>query len=109
MIAPVYTQNASGRVVYLPEEMMKVSFKKDGSIDTEILPAGHQYVPYGLDEVVFFIRKGKAIPVAKKAMRTKDIDEEHLGMIGYEGAEYPLYNDDGITKNYSKELKILTK
>jgi alpha-glucosidase len=109
MIAPVYTQNASGRVVYLPEEMMKVSFKKDGSIDTEILQAGHQYVPYGLDEVVFFIRKGKAIPVAKKAMRTKDIDEEHLGMIGYEGAEYPLYNDDGITKNYSKELKILTK
>jgi hypothetical protein len=30
-------------------------------------------------------------------------------MFGYEGAEYPLYNDDGISKNYSKKLKILTK
>ena len=44
MIAPVYTQNASGRAVYLPEEMMFVKFLPDGSISTEILPKGLHYV-----------------------------------------------------------------
>ena len=39
MIAPVYTQNAIGRMVYLPEEMLFVKFGPQGSITQEVLPA----------------------------------------------------------------------
>lgn len=41
MIAPVYTQNATGRMVYLPEEMLFVKFGPEGRITQEVLPAGH--------------------------------------------------------------------
>ena len=40
MIAPIYTQNVSGRTVYLPEEMKFVKFMPDGTIYEEILPQG---------------------------------------------------------------------
>ena len=97
MIAPVYTQNAKGRYVYLPEEMMFVKFLPDGTISQEILEKGHHYVEVALNEVPLFIRKGKAIPVADVAQTVKDIDPATLRMIGYEGAEYDRYDDDGVS------------
>ena len=51
MIAPVYTQNATGRLVYLPEEMMFVKFMPDGTIYKEILDKGAHYVDVALNEV----------------------------------------------------------
>lgn len=59
MIAPVYTQNAKGRYVYLAEEMLFVKFLPDGTIQQEILPAGHHYVDVALNEVPLFIRQGQ--------------------------------------------------
>ena len=53
-----------------------------------------------LDEVPLFIRKGKCIPVAKAAQCVAQIDTEHLELLGYEGAKYTLYDDDGIHKDY---------
>jgi alpha-glucosidase len=97
MIAPVYTQNAKGRYVYLPEEMMFVKFLPDGTISQEILEKGHHYVEVALNEVPLFIRKGKAIPVADVAQTVKDIDPSTIRMIGYEGAEYERYDDDGVS------------
>lgn len=97
MIAPVYTQNAKGRYVYLPEEMMFVKFLPDGTISQEILEKGHHYVEVALNEVPLFIRKGKVIPVADVAQTVKDIDPATLRMIGYEGAEYDRYDDDGVS------------
>lgn len=98
MIAPVYTQNAKGRYVYLPEEMMFIKFLPDGSISREILPAGHHYVEVALNEVPLFIRKGMAIPVADVAETVKAIDNSTIQMIGYENAEYDRYDDDGISR-----------
>ena len=106
MIAPVYTQNATGRYVYLPEEMMLVRMRSLTDFETEVLAAGHHYIKAELDELVFFIRKGKAIPVGTAAMNTGELDEETLKMIGYAGAEYRLYEDDGYTKNYDMESRI---
>ena len=97
MIAPVYTQNAKGRYVYLPEEMMFVKFCPDGKITQEILPAGHHYVEIALNEVSLFIRKGRAIPVAAPAQCVKDIDMDSIQMIGYPSADYDLYDDDGVS------------
>ncbi len=103
MIAPVYTQNAEGRFVYLPENMMLVRFQGDGSIFTEKLEKGIHYVKTALNEVTLFIREGCCLPVAEKAECVKDIDTEHLTVLGYEGAEYALYEDDGISKEYDLE------
>ena len=103
MIAPVYTQNARGRYVYLPEEMKFVKFLPDGSVLEEIMEKGHHYVEIALNEVPLFIRCGKCIPLAEAAESVDLLDTKHLSMLGYEGAEYVLYEDDGIGKEYDKE------
>lgn len=102
MIAPVYTQNARGRYVYLPEEMKFVKFLPDGTISEEVLEKGHHYVEIALNEVPLFIRGGKCIPLAETAEYVDALDTEHLDMLGYEGAEYTLYEDDGVSKEYDK-------
>ena len=68
-----------------------------GTISQEILEKGHHYVEVALNEVPLFIRKGKAIPVADVAQTVKDIDPSTIRMIGYEGAEYDRYDDDGVS------------
>lgn len=98
MIAPVYTQNADGRCVYLPEEMMFVKFMPDGSIQEEILEKGHHYVEVALNEVPLFIRKRKCIPVADVAESVSRIREDSIQYVGYEGASYELYEDDGVSR-----------
>ncbi|MEH2932427.1 TIM-barrel domain-containing protein [Candidatus Ventrimonas sp. KK005] len=100
MIAPVYTQNAQGRYVYLPEEMKFVKFLPDGSLYEEILPAGHHYVEIGLNEVPIFIRQGKWIPVTDGAEYVEAINSSSWKAVGYAGGEYVLYEDDGISKDY---------
>lgn len=103
MIAPVYEQNARGRYVYLPEEMKFVKFLPDGTISEEILEKGVHYVEVALNEVPLFVRSGKCIPVAEAAECVKEIDTEHLQLIGYEESSYTLYEDDGIHKEYDKK------
>ena len=103
MIAPVYEQNARGRYVYLPEEMKFVKFLPDGSISEEILAKGIHYVDVASNEVPLFIRNGKCIPVAEAAECVKNIDTEHLQLIGYENSSYTMYEDDGIRKDYDKK------
>lgn len=108
MITPVYTQNAQGRFVYLPEDMMFVKFMGDGSIYTEKMEKGSHYISVTLNEVPLFIRENKCIPLATKAESTADIDEDNLTLIGYDGAEYRLYNDDGIHKDYDNKSHYST-
>ncbi len=80
MIAPVYEQNASGRTVYLPEDM--AFFKLSGErVTKEILPKGLHYVNIALNEVPVFVKRGKRVPLCRPAMRTADLDgkpEEYL-------------------------------
>lgn len=97
MIAPVYTQNASGRYVYLPEEMMFVKFLPDHTVSSEILQAGHHYVDIALNEIPLFIRKDACIPVCDAAQSVAELKKETIYMLGYKDARYELYNDDGIT------------
>ena len=108
MIAPVYTQNALGRYVYLPEEMKFVKFMPDGTIFEKVLEAGHHYVEVALNEVPLFIRKGKCIPLAQPAESVEALDTANLEMLGYEGAEYVLYEDDGVHKDYENPANLRT-
>lgn len=109
MIAPVYTQNAIGRYVYLPEEMTAVRMNA-GKLSFTQMEKGHHFVEIAENEVVFYIRKDKAIPLCKPAMCTEELDTKNLELIGT-GSEYVLYTDDGISKDFGKDenFKTLTK
>lgn len=100
MIAPVYTQNAAGRYVYLPERMKFIKFLPDGTMFEEVLERGHHYVEIALNEVPLFIREGKCIPVADAAECVEALDMGTIKLLGFSGASYRMYDDDGIHKDY---------
>ena len=107
MVAPVYTQNAAGRHVYLPEPMKLYRLRSAEDYDTEMLPAGHHYLHCALNEVLLFIRPGHAVPVAQPAACTAQLDETHLTLWycpdATGKASYRLYSDDGETHDYEKD------
>lgn len=102
MIAPVHEQNAMGRYVYLPEDMMLVSMRSPEDYSVQVVEKGHHYVPVAIDELIFFILKNHVIPVAKSAKSVEEMDFEHLSLLGYvtDKAVYELYDDDGNSKDY---------
>lgn len=108
MIAPIYKQNAKGRYVYLPEEMLEVKMTKYNEIETKKLKKGHHYIDVNLNELVFFIRKDKSIPLIKPSKSTKDLDYSTIKTIGY-NKPYELYKDDGISTNSKIETLVLNK
>ncbi len=105
MIAPVYTQNAVGRYVYLPEEMLMVCMTSPEEKRFEVLEKGHHYISVSLNEVVFFVKKNHVLLLAalnEKVKTTADLEQASYEWIGYvpEKAEYLFYQDDGISKKY---------
>ena len=109
MIAPVYTQNALGRYVYLPEDMTAVRMS-GGELTLTEMTKGHHFVEIAENEVVFYIRNGKAIPLCKSAKNVDELQRDNLELIG-SGNEYLLYTDDGIGHDYDnpENYKKLTK
>ena len=105
MVAPVYTQNASGRHVYLPEAMKLYRIRSVDDYDTELLPAGHHYVRCALDEVLLFIRPGHAVPVARPASCTAQLDDTALTLWACPdengSARCRMYTDDGETSDFA--------
>ncbi|MCQ2248624.1 MAG: alpha-glucosidase [Treponema sp.] len=81
MIAPIYEQNATGRHVYLPEDMKLVRFKDTKVIEQEELPKGHTYIHVPLDEVVIFIRKGHELALAEEADSIEDVEWDKLTVV----------------------------
>lgn len=113
MIAPVYTQNATGRYVYLPEPMKLVRLKSMEEIETEVLEQGHFYVDIPLDEVVFFIRPEKIVPYCSGGQSMEEAEKQEMKFLDFVTgtAEYELYQDDGFTKDYqrSEHFQIMRK
>jgi alpha-glucosidase len=108
MIAPVYTQNADGRYVYLPEQMKLVRFVQDGSCTEEILEQGHHYVTIALTDIVFFVRPDHLIPMSDGGQCVADVDFEHLHYVSFirNEAVYEYYNDNGYEKDYENPEHI---
>ncbi|MBE5855749.1 MAG: alpha-glucosidase [Lachnospiraceae bacterium] len=100
MIAPVYKQNATGRYVYLPEQMKLCRFRSYDDYDVEIMEKGHHYIKAAMNEVLVFIRKGHALPLATPADRTEKIDYTNLKYECFQCDQdaYQLYMDDGISR-----------
>ncbi len=81
MIAPVYKPNASGRFVYIPEEMTMFRCTKEKGLKTgegekTSLSRGSYYIQYEKDEIVFFMKKGRRIPVFAPAENTASLDRK---------------------------------
>ncbi|MCR4797554.1 MAG: alpha-glucosidase [Lachnospiraceae bacterium] len=96
MIAPIMKEGALSRKVYLPEEMMEVRYNGNG-FRQEVCPAGERVVKVPLHEVVFYIRKNKAIVVSNKGVQnTGQLNLYDVVKLGYD-VPYDQYLDDGIT------------
>lgn len=99
MIAPIYKQNSKGRYVYLPCDMLLCKVSKDGKLSFKPCREGHNFFEYSLEEIIFYVKKDKIIPLVSNI--NKDINKE-LDIIAFieDKAEYYLYDDDGVTKDY---------
>ena len=97
MIAPVYEQNARGRHVYLPEDMLLVRFRSPEDYDLVPMEKGHHWVKLALNEFPLFIRRGCVIPMAKAAEYVEGIDATALTLLGWLDGDtaITLYDDDG--------------
>ena len=74
MIAPVHEQNATGRYVYLPEDMMLVSMRSPEDYSVQVVEKGHHYVPVAIDELIFFILKKSCDSGGKKREEREEMD-----------------------------------
>ena len=101
MIAPVYEQNASGRYVYLPERMKPVRLRDGRLAEEEPLEKGDHFLTVPPEEVVFFLREGCALPLAKPAENLESTDLSDLDWICFsDGAvSYELCEDDGESRS----------
>lgn len=110
MIAPVYEQNARGRHVYLPEDMLLVRLRAADDYDLEPLGAGHHWVKLALNELPLFIRRGCVVPLSRGAEWVEAIDSRSLTLLGWlDGdAAYRFYDDDGLTTDVELEKGLHT-
>lgn len=102
MIAPMYEQNATGRYVYLPEDMLCLTMRSLKDFDAIQLPKGHHYLPVDTHEFTIFIRKNKILVMGDSALSTAQLDDTSLYIFAYveDSASYSYYHDDGYSTNY---------
>lgn len=102
MIAPVCEQNASGRVVYFPQRMKQLIFRKGTVVEGIVYEKGFAYVDMPMGSVNIFLREGYLFPVAKGGKCVEDVDFEDLTLysFGEEIKPYEYYLDDGETKDF---------
>lgn len=102
MLTPIIKQNARGRYVYLPEDMLMVRAKGLNDISYEVFSKGHHYINVELEEFIFFVRKDKMILLGESAKNVQSIENKELNIIAFveDKAIYELYDDDGISKDY---------
>lgn len=102
MITPVYEENAIGRYVYLPEDMLLWKVNNYKNRKYSIMKEGHGYLDVDINEVPIFIRKNKMLVIGNHAQNVESIDNSQLDVIAFvdDKAEYIYYDDDGKTYNY---------
>ena len=108
MIAPFVQKGRKTREVWLPEDMTEVRY--DGkSFSCQKAESGEHTVSAQLNEVVFYIRKGKCVPVTRGAQCTDEVNLDDVVLLG-DGKEYRQYVDDGLTKRVSADnIKLLRR
>ncbi len=99
MIAPVYEQNAAGRYVYLPEDMLLVRFRSGKDYDLVPLEKGSHWIDLALGEFPLFVKKNHAVFLCPGGESSELLDDTRFTVLGQieEESVYELYRDDGKT------------
>ena len=105
MIAPIYKENSKGRYVYLPEDMIYWNGKTSDCKKYMFLEKGDHYIDVGLDETPIFIRKNKILALGESAQNVELLNKKEVSFMVFSEsfAQYKLYDDDGMTRNYDEE------
>ena len=108
MLTPVYEQNAIGRHVYLPEDMLCIRFTSDEVYTTTSYTKGHHYIEIALTEVVVFLKPHHLLPLCAPAINTTKIDYTTITTIRNKELlrPYELYQDDGYSTTYDLNQHI---
>ena len=106
MICPIYEENATGRYVWLPEDMLLWKHRGDSQGNYSIVGKGHMYLEAGLEEIPIFIRKNKMLILGKSARNVDALVGDELSVIAFvdSKATYRYYDDDGRSLEYQKGL-----
>lgn len=99
MIAPVYEQNAAGRYVYLPEDMLLIRFRSAKDYDLVPLEKGDHWIDLALGEFPLFVKKNRAVPLCAGGESSELLDDTAFTLLGQIEKEdvLELYRDDGRT------------
>ena len=99
MIAPVYEQNAPGRYVYLPEDMLLIRFRSGEDYDLLPLEKGDHWVDLSLGEFPLFVKKNHTVLLCSGGESSELLDDTRFTALGQIEREcvYELYRDDGKT------------
>ncbi len=108
MIAPIYKQNTKGRYIYLPEDMLMCSVDVNNKFIFKMYKEGYNFFEYPMDEISFFIRKNKMVPMVDSKNRIDEVTLDELNLIAFvkDKAEYYFYDDDGISKKEGNRIKF---
>lgn len=106
MVAPIYEENAIGRYVWLPEEMLLWKASKGDERSYKVMDKGHSFIEVDIDEIPIFIRKNKMLILGKHASRVEDLENEELNIIAFieDKATYTYYDDDGKSYDFAKGI-----
>lgn len=108
MMTPIIHEGETERAVYLPEDMTMVTYNGSEFVSTPVAQ-GETIIHANLNEIVFFIRKDKLVPIGETISNTSQVDFQNLTLLG-DGKMYALYADDGISKACSLDkIEIRTK
>ena len=97
MIAPVLEQNAAGRDVYLPEDMLMIRFRSGTDYDLIPLERGDHWIPLRLNEFPLFVRKSHMVLLCSGGESSETLDDRSLTAIACadKPVAYDYYRDDG--------------
>ncbi len=101
MLTPVYTQNARGRYIYLPDDMLCWRGRDSRNREIHRLKKGDHYLNIGIDEVPFFIRRNRMMVMGKPMNYVEEEIVRELNVVVNldTKAVYEFYDDDGKTTN----------
>lgn len=104
MICPIYEENAAGRYVWLPEDMLLLKYGSSGEKSFSIAKKGHMYLEAGLEEIPVFIRKNRMLIMGRSASNVDSLAGDELFVTAYveDKASCRYYDDDGSTLEYQR-------
>ena len=110
MIAPVYEQNAVGRSVYLPEDMLLVRFRSASDYDLLPLSRGDHWIDLAPGEFPLFVKKNSAVLLCPGGQSSEELDDTRFTALGWieKEAACRLYRDDGLSASPDLRSSLTT-